>query len=148
MMDFDTFEDVLDFAILQEKAAQQFYIKLAGEVLDADVQLFYRTLVEEEQIHEKKLRELKRYEYDLNEPDLEALKDSGYLDAMPVPADISLADAIRYAIKKERSARMLYRTLGQTCKRKELSELFTELADEEEAHADYFRTEYKELLAE
>ena len=148
MMDFDTFEDVLDFAILQEKAAQQFYIKLAGEVLDADVQLFYRTLAEEEQIHEKKLRELKRYEYDLNEPDLEALKDSGYLDAMPVPADSSLADAIRYAIKKERSARMLYRTLGQTCKRKELSELFTELADEEEAHADYFRTEYKELLAE
>ncbi|MHC5179907.1 MAG: ferritin family protein, partial [Planctomycetota bacterium] len=92
MMDFDTFEDVLDFAILQEKAAQQFYIKLAGEVLDADVQLFYRTLVEEEQIHEKKLRELKRYEYDLNEPDLEALKDSGYLDAMPIPPDISLAD--------------------------------------------------------
>ncbi|MHC5138408.1 MAG: ferritin family protein, partial [Planctomycetota bacterium] len=127
---------------------QQFYIKLAGEVLDADVQLFYRTLAEEEQIHEKKLRELKRYEYDLNEPDLEALKDSGYLDAMPIPPDISLADAIRYAIKKERSARMLYRTLGQTCKRKELSELFTELADEEEAHADYFRTEYKELLAE
>ena len=148
MMDFDTFEDVLDFAILQEKAAQQFYIKLAGEVLDADVQLFYRTLAEEEQIHEKKLRELKRYEYDLNEPDLEALKDSGYLDAMPVPADISLADAIRYAIKKERSARMLYRTLGQVCKRKELAELFTELADEEETHADYFRTEYKELLAE
>ncbi|MHC5190645.1 MAG: ferritin family protein [Planctomycetota bacterium] len=148
MMDFDTFEDVLDFAILQEKAAQQFYIKLAGEVLDADVQLFYRTLAEEEQIHEKKLRELKRYEYDLNEPDLEALKDSGYLDAMPIPPDISLTDAIRYAIKKERSARMLYRTLGQTCKRKELSELFTELADEEEAHADYFRTEYKELLAE
>ncbi|MHC4835013.1 MAG: ferritin family protein [Planctomycetota bacterium] len=148
MMDFDTFEDVLDFAILQEKAAQQFYIKLAGEVLDADVQLFYRTLAEEEQIHEKKLRELKRYEYDLNEPDLEALKDSGYLDAMPIPPDISLADAIRYAIKKERSARMLYRTLGQVCKRKELAELFTELADEEETHADYFRTEYKELLAE
>ena len=148
MMEFHTFEDVLDFAILQEKAAQQFYNKLAGEVLDADVQLFYRTLAEEEQIHEKKLRELKRYEYDLNEPDLESLKDSGYLDAMPIPPDISLTDAIRYAVKKERSARMLYRTLGQTCKRKELSELFTELADEEEAHADYFRTEYKELLAE
>ena len=148
MMEFHTFEDVLDFAILQEKAAQQFYNKLAGEVLDADVQLFYRTLAEEEQIHEKKLRELKRYEYDLNEPDLELLKDSGYLDAMPIPPDISLTDAIRYAVKKERSARMLYRTLGQVCKRKELSELFTELADEEEVHADYFRTEYKELLAE
>ena len=70
MLEFHTFEDVLDFAILQEKAAQEFYTKLSGEVLDANVQLFYRTLAEEEHVHEKKLRELKRYEYDLNEPDL------------------------------------------------------------------------------
>ncbi|OQY05137.1 MAG: hypothetical protein B6I25_06135 [Planctomycetales bacterium 4572_13] len=148
MVEFHTFEDVLDFAILQEKAAQQFYTKLSGEVLDADVQLFYRTLAEEEGVHEKKLRQLKRYPYELAEPDVEMLKDSGYLDAMPVAADISLVEAVRYAIKKERSARMLYRTLSQMTNRKELVELFAELAAEEAAHAEYFRTEYKDLLAE
>jgi len=111
------------------------------------VQLFYRTLAEEELLHEKKLRELKRYEYDLNEPDMEALRESGYLDAMPVASDISLVEAIRYAIKKERSARMLYRTLGQMCQHKKLAELFEELAEEEGGHADYFQTEYKDLLA-
>ncbi len=147
MVEFHTFEDVLDFVILQEKAAQQFYTKLSGEVLDPVVQLFYRTLAEEEQVHEKKLRALKRYEYDLNEPDMELLRESGYLDAMPVAADISLVEAIRYAIKKERSARMLYKTLGQVCQDKKLSELFEELAEEEQGHADYFRTEYKDLLA-
>ena len=147
MVEFCTFEDVLDFAILQEKAAQQFYTKLSGEVLDVDVQLFYRTLAEEELVHEKKLRKLKRYEYDLNEPDMEMLRESGYLDAMPVEPDISFADAVRYAVKKERSARMLYHTLGQMCQNKKLAELFEELAEEEQGHADYFRTEYGDLLA-
>ena len=148
MVELHTFEDVLDFAILQEKAAQEFYTKLSGEVLDADMQLFYRTLAEEERVHEKKLRELKRYEYDLNEPDMKMLKESGYLDAMPVSPEVTLVEAVRYALKKERSARMLYRTLSQMCQRKELAKLFEELAEEEQSHADYFLTEYKDLLAE
>ena len=147
MMEFHTFEDVLDFAILQEKAAQQFYTKLSGEVLEPDVQLFYRTLAKEEHLHELKLRELKRFGYELVEPDIETLRESGYLDAMPVSPEITFVEAVRYAIKKERSARMLYRTLGQMCNRNELAKLFQELAEEEENHADYFQTEYKDLLA-
>ena len=31
MMEFRSFEDILDFAILQEKAAQQFYTDLSGK---------------------------------------------------------------------------------------------------------------------
>ncbi|MEN8127273.1 MAG: ferritin family protein [Planctomycetota bacterium] len=147
MVEFHTFEDVLDFAILQEKAAQQFYAKLVDEVLDPDVRLFYKTLVQEERLHEMKLRELKRFGYELIEPDVETLKTSGYLDAMPVSPEITFAEAVRYAIKKEKSARMLYRTLGQMCKRDELKELFEELAEQEGGHAEYFQTEYKDLLA-
>ena len=147
MVEYHTFEDVLDFAILQEKAAQQFYTKLSGEVLDHDVQLFYRTLAEEEHVHEKKLLALKRYEYDLNEPDMESLRESGYLDAMPVSPEISFAEAVRFAIKKELSARMLYNALGQVCEPNELKQLFKQLAEEEQSHADYFQTEYKDLLA-
>ena len=147
MMEFHTFEDVLDFAILQEKAAQQFYAKLCDEVLDPDVQLFYRTLVQEESLHEKNLRELKRFEYELIEPDIEALRESGYLDAMPVSPEVTFEEAVRYAIKKEKSARMLYHMLAQMCKRKELADLFNELAAQEKSHADYFQAEYKDMLA-
>jgi rubrerythrin len=147
MMEFHTFEDVLDFAILQEKAAQQFYTKLSDEVLNSDVLLFYKTLIQEEALHEKKLRELKRYAYELIEPDVETLRNSGYLDAMPVSPEVTFEEAVRYAIKKEKSARMLYHTLGQMCEHKELADLFNELAEQEKSHADYFQAEYKDMLA-
>lgn len=147
MMEFNTFEDVLDFAILQEKAAQQFYSDLEEKVINDDVRLFYKTLIQEEHLHELKLRELKRFGYELVEPDMETLKESGYLDAMPVSPEISFVDAVRYAIKKERSARMLYHTLGEMCKRNELKELFEELAEQEDSHANYFKAEYGDLLA-
>ena len=147
MMEFHTFEDVLDFAILQEKAAQQFYTDLEEKVIDNDVRLFYKTLIQEEHLHELKLRELKRFGYELIEPDIETLRESGYLDAMPVTPETTFAEAVRYAIKKERSARMLYHTLGEMCERNELKDLFEELAEQEESHANYFRAEYAELLA-
>ena len=146
MVEFHTFEDVLDFAILQEKAAQKFYADLEGKVTNDDVRLFYKTLVQEEHLHELKLRELKRFGYELIEPDIETLRESGYLDAMPVKPEISLVDAVRYAIKKERSARMLYHTLGEMCQRDELKDLFDELAEQEESHANYFKAEYADLL--
>ena len=148
MVEFQTFEDVLDFAILQEKAAQQFYSELSGKVLDSDMRLFYQTLVQEEHLHELKLRELKRFGYELIEPDIETLRESGYLDAMPISPEVTFAEAVRYAIKKERSARMLYRTLGQMCQRKELKQLFDQLAEQEAEHAEHFQTEYKDLLAQ
>ena len=146
MVEFHTFEDVLDFAILQEKAAQEFYADLEGKVTNDDVRLFYKTLVQEEHLHELKLRDLKRFGYELIEPDIETLRESGYLDARPVKPEISLVDAVRYAIKKERSARMLYHTLGEMCQRDELKDLFDELAEQEESHANYFKAEYADLL--
>lgn len=147
MVEFHTFEDVLDFAILQEKAAQQFYAKLSDEVLNPDVLLFYKTLIQEEALHEKKLRELKRFEYELIEPDIQTLQESGYLDAMPVSPDITFDEAVRLAIKKEKSARMLYETLARMCRHKELAALFNVLAEQEKSHADYFQAEYKDMLA-
>ena len=36
-MEFHTFEDVLDFAILQEKAAQEFYSDLHEKAVHEDV---------------------------------------------------------------------------------------------------------------
>ena len=148
MMDFQTFEDVLDFAILQEKAAQEFYSDLAQKVIDTHVRSFYHELVQQERVHEQKLMHLKRYEFDLRAPDLESLQESGYLDALPVPPRVSLEEAVRYAVKKERSAKMLYQTLSQVVDQEELSQLFRTLADQEQAHREFFETEYKDCLTE
>jgi rubrerythrin len=145
MIEFRTFEDILDFAILQEKAAQQFYTNLCGRVLDPEVQVFYRALAAEEHLHEKKLLELKRYDFNLAEPDMESLRSSGYLDALPAHPEMTLAEALRYALKKEKSARMLYHTLAQMTRRKELADLLEQLAEQEQQHADYFLEQSEKL---
>lgn len=146
MNEFRTFEDILDFAILQEKAAQEFYSDLAGKVQDEHVRIFYLELVQQEHIHEKKLMELKRYDYDLQEPDLESLRQSGYLNALPVSPEMTMEEAVQYAIMKEQSAQLLYTTLASMVDRAELAALFRTLAEQEQAHAAFFQTEYKGLV--
>lgn len=147
-MQFQTLDDILNFAIVQEKAAQKFYTKLSNEAERADMQLFYRTLVEEELTHEKKLRKLKSRNSSLPAPDLTDLQKSGYLDALPIGSDMTLKEVLLYALKKEKSAKMLYTVLSKNIQQAELVDLFKTLALEESGHADFFRKEYNLACAE
>ena len=113
MLQFQTLDDILDFAIVQEKAAQEFYAKLSGDANDLNMQLFYRTLAEEEQVHEKELQKLKSSNSELPAPDLTELQKSGYLDALPIGPDMSIKEVLHYALKKEKSAKMLYSVLAE-----------------------------------
>lgn len=148
MLKFRTFDEVLDFAIIQEKAAQQFYSKLAQEVQDAAVREFYRHLADEEKEHEKRLLSLKGYAFALREPDLRDLSESGYLDALPVPAKVTLKEAIQFAIRKERSAEQLYTLLADLAQREELEQLFRVLSGQELRHRRAFEKKLADLQAE
>lgn len=145
MPQFQTLDDILDFAIVQEKAAQKFYTKLSNGVGDLDMQLFFRTLAEEEEVHEKKLRRLKQTHSELPAPDLTDLQKSGYLDALPIRPGMNQKEVLLYALKKERSAKLLYSVLADTMKQKELAELFRTIAAQEAEHADFFQKQYDEI---
>ncbi len=148
MTKFRSFDEVLDFAILQEKAAQQFYTKLAGEVQDPAVGDLYRQLVSEEKEHENRLIALKGYSYALREPDLRDLAESGYLDALPVPADVTFQEALVFAIRKERSAERLYTILADLVQQEELEQLFRMLAGQELQHRQAFEKRLAALQGE
>ena len=147
MLQFRTLDDILDFAIVQERAAQKFYTKLSNETADLDMQLFYRTLAEEELTHEKKLRKLKTRHCDLPAPDLMDLQKSGYLNALPIGPDMSLKEVLHYALKKEKSAKMLYSVLAENMRQTELADLFKTLAMQEAEHAVFFQKEYNDVCA-
>ena len=148
MLQFRTLDDILDFAIVQEKAAQKFYAKLSDQAEDINMQLFYRTLVEEEQVHEEELRKLKSSNSNLPAPDLTQLQKSGYLDALPISSDMSIKEVLLYALKKEKSAKMLYSVLAENMEQVELAGMFKTLAAQEAEHADYFQKEYNIVCAE
>lgn len=142
MQIFNKLNDVLDFAIGQEQAAQRFYRKLAGQAADPQVKELYRSLSEQEKAHEKHLLDMKKAGGDLSEPDLEAVRVSGYLDARNVPARITMKEAIAFALEKEKSAHMLYALLADLIENKPAARLFSQLAEEESRHAEYFKKEY------
>lgn len=112
MIQFQTFDEILDFAIMQERAAQIFYAKLADEADDPERGRFYRDLVAQEQTHEEKLLTLKLISSQVHTPDLEELQKCGYLDALPLHPGMSFKEILRYVIKKEKSAKMLYTVLA------------------------------------
>ena len=143
MEQFDTLDAILDFAITQEQAAQVFYTHLAAEATDPEKAAFYRELAAQERRHEEALCELKRSNPAGPTPDLEDLRQCGYLDAMPLHPGVSWKELLEYIIKKEKSAKMLYTVLANSTAKAALSELFQWLADQEAAHADYFKTEYQ-----
>ena len=148
MPEFETLDDILDFAIVQEKAAQKFYGKLSAEAEDPQMAMFYHILVQEERVHEEKLQTLRSVEAELPAPDLTDLKKSGYLKALPLHSGMSLKEVYQYALKKEKSAKMLYGVLAGNMPQKELADLFEKLADEEAEHAEFFRKEYEMVCAE
>ena len=149
MMNFHNFDEVLDFAILQEQAAQQFYTAMSGRVHDPAVAEFYRILVAEEREHENRLQALKGNPSTLRPPDLEDLAESGYLKAIPIPPDITFKEAVKLAIQKEKSAHQLYSVLADMIDQENLEQLFRDLACQEIEHMKYFQKEFEAIqLAE
>lgn len=146
MKDFHTFDDVLDYAIHQEQSTQKFYSTLAEHNPDDHIRLFYRELVNQERLHEKKLSELKQRHYNLNAPNIEKLRNRGYLKARPAQAKMTIEEAIQYAVSEEESTKLLYAALAEMSSQAELAALFRTLADQEQAHEDFFEAEYKEFL--
>ena len=146
MFQFQTMDDILDFAIVQEKASQKFYAKLSDQTNDRNMQLFFSTLVEKEQVHEKELQKLKSTNSKLPEPNLTELQESGYLDALPIDPDMSMKEVLLYALKKEKSAKMLYTALAGNIKQKELADLFETLAAQEAEHVECFQKKYNDEI--
>lgn len=143
---FQTFDEILDFAITQERAAQAFYAHMADEATLPETAAYYHSLVTEERGHEEKLSGLRESCPDLPVPDLEDLRKCGYLDAMPLTTEMDRKQMLRYLIKKEKSAKMLYTVLANSMVKQELANLFNYLAAQECEHAENFQREYDACL--
>ena len=139
VMQFKTFEEILEFAIGQERAAQLFYTHLADEAADPERRRYYSELADQEQGHEEKLLGLKTETSRLNIP----VPD---LEAVPLTPDMEWKDVLKYLVKKEKSAKMLYTVLANSMAKPEFAELFQFLAEQECEHADYFQREYNACL--
>ena len=138
-MNFNSFEEILDFAIENEKRAVSFYQKLVDkETFPASKQTLAE-FVEEERKHQVLLEEFKKgnrsvveYEY-VWIPDI---KRSDYF-----------AEILRLAMKREEKALRLYNALATKTDDADCIKLFKMLAQEEAKHKQTFETLYDDHMA-
>jgi rubrerythrin len=142
-------EEILNFAIEEEKAAAEFYLSLAAQTQSAEMRLALQAFAREEQGHEARLRHMQSQGVrPAGGPQVPDLKIADYQVKMEPGPDMTYRDLVMLAMQKELAANRLYTALADTTPDAELSEMFRQLAQEEAKHKLRFETEYDNLMVE
>jgi len=145
MMNFDSVDDVLDFAIKGEEEAHRFYMDLARNVERSSMRKVFEDFAQEELGHKKKLLGIKAGTIKKSAGKMVIdLKIGDYLvDIEPYPG-MDYQEVLIVAMKKEKAAFKLYTDLAGAMEGENLSGLFLDLAQEEAKHKLSFEIEYDE----
>ena len=142
MKTFGSVDEIFDFAIDRETEAIQLYKDLAARVDKPEMQKVLEDFAEEESEHKAKLEAVRKGELALKE---EAVGDLGIVDNIgggdPRP-DMSYADVLVLAMKKEKVSYKLYLDLAAITQDRGLKDMFMLLAQEEAHHKLRFELEY------
>jgi len=147
MKEFETIDDILDFAIQSEQNAVDFYSKLATESRNEEMKQVFVQFAKEEMGHKAGLLKIKTNgTFAVKDEIVLDLKMSDYLvDIEPTP-DMSYEQALVIAMKREKNAFKLYTHLSAKAPTDELKRIFQSLAVEESKHKLRFELEYDEFI--
>lgn len=145
MADWNSTDEVLDFAIGNEEKAHDFYMDLAGKMEKPWMKQVFEDFAREEAGHKKKLLGIK--EGKLMKPSEEKVMDlklGDYLVRGEVSENMDYQDALIVAMKNEKAAFKLYTDLAASVDDENLKTTFLGLAQEEAKHKLRFELEYDE----
>ena len=146
MGQFESVEEIIDFAIAREVESRDFYMKLAERMENPAMQKVFENFAIEEFGHRLKLEAIKRGEILLVEEQVKSLDIADYVvDVEPRP-DMDYTDALVLAMKKEKAAYRLYLDLAAMAEDEELTDMFLSLAQEEAKHKLRFEIEYDDTV--
>ena len=145
MKQWQSVDDVLDFAIEREQEAAEFYGDLAGQMEKAYMQQVFSGFAREEMGHKARLTAIKEGKLLASAgKQVIDLKIGDYLVAEEPTGKMDYQDALIVAMKKEKAAFRLYSDLAAAAGDAALTETFLSLAQEEAKHKLRFEVEYDE----
>lgn len=143
MKQWNSVDDVLDFAIKNEEEAEAFYNDLAGKMDNAAMKTVFTGFAAEEAGHKAKLLKVKTSGgFEPSKKAIMDLKIGDYLVTVDASGDLTYQDALILAMKKEKAAFKLYTDLHGTVGDPDLKDLMLALAQEEAKHKLRFEVEY------
>jgi rubrerythrin len=146
MNQFNSVDDILNFAIRNEQDAVDFYSKYAG-LVKKEMKDMFLEFAQEEIKHKARLMKIKEDKIFTFSPEkINSLNLSDYTTSGNFTMDLSYQDALILAMLKEKAAFRLYLNLSQKTDIPFLKELFLSLAQEESKHKLRFELEYDEYI--
>lgn len=146
---FQTFEQVIDYAIDREIRSLLFYRTWARRVDDPDLRGIFQQFADQEAQHQKKLAQVKQGKCKYLHGDMPTL-GLGIAEATPEitpDPEMSVGDALLLAMNKEKQAYHLYLQLSANAERQDLADLFLNLANEEANHKVRLEIEYDDRFS-
>jgi len=147
---FRTERDVLDFAIAREMQSYAFYHALAERTPTPSLRPIFERFARQELAHKMKLLDVIASGRPLlpRSTAVESLGISDYLPDDPPPQHMDFGDALKMAMKAEKSSFALYVRLSEEIEEPNLRLLFVALAEEEAAHKLSFESAYEDYVFE
>jgi rubrerythrin len=151
IMSFDTFEEIINFAIEREKETVAFYEEASSLEPYAWAKETFEGFAKEEQKHQALLEGFLKGEKvvaDYKFQWVTDIKRSDYLVDLTYEKGMSYPDALRLAMKREEKALALYNELQKNADGEELVKVFKMLSQEEAKHKLALETLYDDYMAE
>ena len=149
-MNFESVEEVIEFAIMKEQEAFDFYMDCSEKEVFSGSKKVLKEMAAEEQKHKMLLKKLGKDDLDLSDykfkwvPDI---KRSDYMVEMTYEKGMDYPDLLRLAMKNEENALKLYNKLLDRSERDEFKKIFKMLCQEEAGHKLFFETLYDDYMA-
>ena len=150
-MNFESVEDILQFAIEKEDEAAAFYTDVAAQEPFSGAKDTFLEFAREEGKHAALLRDFEGSQEKIKEykskwvPDM---KRSDYMVDMVYEKGMHYADILRLAMKREEKALALYNELQSKTDKDAYILLFKILAQEEAKHKQFLEGMYDDFMAE
>ncbi len=145
--DWNSVDEILDFAIEREEEAAKFYQETADQVSSDWMKKIFLQYAKEELGHRAKLQNVKKGKKALSASGkIGDMKMADYLVAVEATGDMSYQQILVLAMKREKAAFKLYSDLAERVDDVPVRDLFQGLAEEEAKHKLRFELEYDEVI--
>ncbi len=147
-MNFNSVEKILDFAMIKEQEAHDFYLVLSKRMEKQYMKEIFLGFAKEEMGHKEKIKAIKEGKLMLKaEKEILDLQIGDYLeDSDPAAEDLDYQKALIIAMKAEKRAFRLYSDLAGAVQDPGLKETLYALAQEEAKHKLRFEVEYDDNI--
>jgi rubrerythrin len=135
IMNQKKFQEIIKFAIQREMESVDFYNRASKIVKQTGTRDLFMDFMRQEEGHKKKLEEVQVGRITLEKIEkIPNLKISDYMVDTELKPDISYAEILRIAMKREERSVKLYTDLNKKNEEESLKNLFTFLIQEESKH--------------